>query len=429
MKKRTFKIVFASLVLGSVFTITSCKKEDTTPANETPTVVGKNEVVKSGEITKNQTWYADSVYYLSGKVIVKGGAQLTIQPGTIIKGKEGNGTTASALIITRGCKIIAEGTADKPIIFTSELDNITKGQKIGTNLTKTDNQKWGGLIILGNAPISATNGNTESSIEGIPAGDGSALYGGNNATDNSGVLNFVSIRHGGAAIAEGNEINALTLGGVGSGTRIENIEIYATLDDGVEFFGGTVNTKNLLVYYQGDDGIDIDQNYSGTVEDFMVVQGNGIATDKGLEIDGPEGVTNTAGLFILKNGILKTEGTEGVPADFKDKAQGTVENLTFEYQLATSKDIKIRANFDAANSCATKTDAYTNLTSGTPKLTFTNNKLGVAKVKVYTASTCTASLTATEQTNAESKITNGTGSTIVASTFSWTCAGIRGEVK
>ena len=429
MKKKTIKIVITSLILGTVLTLTSCKKEETKPTTTTTTTTGKNEVVKFGKITGNQTWSADSVYVLAGKVVVEDGATLTIQPGTIVKGNQGSGSLASALIIARGAKIMAEGTASKPIIFTSILDNIKTGELAGTNLTKTDNQKWGGLIILGKAPISAATGDVQGNIEGIPANESYGAYGGTDANDNSGVLTYVSVRHGGALIGEGNEINGITLGGVGAGTKIENIEVYATMDDGIEFFGGSVNAKNIFIYYQGDDGLDIDQNYDGTIENFMVTQGDGIGSDKGLEVDGPENTTNTKGLAKFKNGVCTTEGLEGTPCDFKDKAQGTVEMVTFDYQKATAKSLKIRANFDAANSCASKSDAYKNLVAGT--LVFTNNKLFDAKGLVYTAVTaCSSSLTADDQTATESKITaNGAGATLDIATFAWTCAATRKEVK
>jgi hypothetical protein len=386
--------------------------------------LNQNTSTKAGLISKNETWYSDSVYYLGGKVVVPAGVTLTIQPGTIIKGKEGTGSLASALIIAQGGKLIAEGTAVKPIIFTSELDNIKAGETIGTNLQKTDNQKWGGLVILGSAPISAATGDTKAQIEGIPATESYGKYGGDNVADNSGSLKYVSIRHAGALIGEGNEINALTLGGVGNGTTIENIEVYATLDDGVEFFGGTVNCKNLLVYYQGDDGIDLDQNYAGTVDGFMIVHGDGIGTDEGLELDGPENVTYTTGMFTLKNGICRGEGTEGTGADIKSKAQGTLENITFEYTNGKKKQVAVSASFES--NCTNKSDAYKNFIDG--KLFFKNNKYNGSKLTGYSSSTTCADALKTAQTELD-KITEGTGATFTATSFVWTCAGKRGEVK
>ncbi len=232
------------LILGlfSALLITSCnKEEDTLPTS--------NVMV----ITEDTFWNADSIYQLSGRVTVTNGATLTIEPGTIIKGKPGSGANASALVIARGAKLIAEGTEDAPIIFTSTADNISiedieAGVFSSPNLNPTINGLWGGVIILGNAPISASNDVGDVSqvqIEGIPTSDPNGLYGGDNPTDNSGVLRYVSIRHGGANIGSGNEINGLTLGGVGSGTVIDNIEIVANQDDGIEFFGGAVNAAGL----------------------------------------------------------------------------------------------------------------------------------------------------------------------------------------
>jgi hypothetical protein len=208
---------------------------------------------------------------LDNKVVVDEGVTLTIQAGTIVKGLPGENTLASALVVARGGKLLAEGTASRPIIFTAEADNIAVGQTAGTNLEKIDNKLWGGVIVLGSAPISAENGDTETNIEGIPVEEGYGLFGGSDEEDNSGVLKYISIRHGGISIGEGNEINGLTLGGVGNQTLIENVEVYATLDDGIECFGGTVNIDNALVFYQGDDGIDLDMNYSGTISNFGVI--------------------------------------------------------------------------------------------------------------------------------------------------------------
>lgn len=340
-------------------------------------------VVVSGFINENTKWTSDKTYELANKVVVPAGVTLTIEAGTIIKGRQGTGSLATALIIARGAKLMAEGTAAKPIIFTSSLDNIKSGQFTGTNLTEFDNEKWGGVIILGKAPISAENGDTEALIEGVPADDGFGFYGGSDVNDNSGILRYLSIRHGGAEIGEGNEINGLTLGGVGAGTIIENIEVSANLDDGIELFGGTVNIKNALVALVGDDGIDIDQNYAGTIDNFIIIQADGVGTDEGLEIDGPENSTYANGLFTLKNGSIISLDGVGSTADLKSKAQGTITNVAW---INYKKFLQIRTSY--GDNCTTlKTDAYSNLKNG--KLIIENNQFVTTAqdlAEIYTGS-------------------------------------------
>ena len=169
--------------------------------------------------------------------------------------------------------------------MTSIADNIELGQHSGSNLDETDAGLWGGLIILGKAPISADA--ATALIEGLPANEPYAVYGGSDPLDNSGIIEYVSVRHGGTLIGDGNEINGITFGGVGSSTTVNHIEVVANVDDGVEFFGGTVDASNIVVWAQGDDAYDIDQAYSGTIDNFVYIAG--ADSDHGLEVDGPEG--------------------------------------------------------------------------------------------------------------------------------------------
>lgn len=436
------KSLIAILVVGSMISLSSCKEEGCTDAtalnydedaekdcDDCCEYESNSSVSKTGEITADETWTSNNIYVLDGKVIVQSGATLTIEAGTIIKGAEGQEASAAALIVARGGKIMANGTADAPIIFTSVLDDITYGEKTGTNLNRDDNELWGGVAILGNAKVSAENGDTEGNLEGIPADEGYGKYGGTDDTDNSGTLNYVSIRHGGISIGEGNELNGLTLAGVGNGTTISNIEIYATLDDGIECFGGSVNISNALVYYQGDDGIDLDQNYSGTISDFAVIHGDGIGTDEGLEIDGPEGATYTDGKFTLSNGYCHAHGSDGSAGDFKSKAQGTVTNVTFDY--GTDRPVKFRTKFvDPGVDCTHKTDAYSNLIDGNLSFSGTSNMGGV---KVYDGdepdpAECETELS-TAQTDAAAKVDGaGAGGSVDMTTWSWGAAGQRGEI-
>ncbi len=304
--------------------------------------VSEDVIEKSDFITSNETWTADNIYRLNGKVIVSSGVTLTIEPGTIIKGVEGTGSLASALIVSRGATISACGTADNPIVMTSTLDNIEVGQTVGSNLDETQNGLWGGLIVLGSAPGSFEGDVEEFQIEGIPADDTFGLYGGNNPNDNSGSLCYISIRHGGASIGENNEINGLTLGGVGSGTTINNIEVIGNLDDGIEFFGGTVNVNDAIVWAQGDDAYDVDQGYAGTLDNFVYVAGED--SDHGLEIDGPEG--SATGSFTFRNGTLR--GLNAEIADFRKAASGLVSDCQI-FDFPDDADLEIDDDESSAN--------------------------------------------------------------------------------
>ena len=331
------QILMSLLVLPLIF---SCKKQGCTD----PTAINYSESAEQDNgtcnyeqnenqlpltISSDLTLTNDNVWYLVGRTSVTNGTTLTIEPGTIIKGNQGTGTNAACLIIARGAKIIAQGTPQQPIIFTSVADNIEVGQSSGTSLGETINGLWGGLIILGNAPISADAQSVQ--IEGIPASDNNGLYGGTNENDNSGILNYVSIRHGGANIGEGNEINGLTLGGVGSGTIINNIEVFANQDDGIEWFGGNVNVSNVLVWNVGDDCVDIDQAYGGTINNVLIVPG--LTTDHVLEIDGGEGTWNTP--FNIYNCEVISDLSQ---AHFRAGAEGYVGlfgNVNVESDLGT----------------------------------------------------------------------------------------------
>ena len=445
-------LMMAGLSLAVVGGMTSCKKEgctDSTATNydekakkddgscvaATPVVSAPTQgaETKTGKISADETWTSNNIYTLNGKVVVEDGVTLTIEAGTIIKGAEGQESAASALVVAQGGKLMAEGTAENPIIFTSTLDNITYDQKVGTNLKKTNNELWGGIVICGKAKVSTENGDAEGNIEGINPSDGFGKYGGANDADNSGSLAYVSIRHGGISIGEGNELNALTLGGVGNGTKISNIEVYATLDDGIECFGGSVDITDALVFYQGDDGLDLDQNYSGTISGFAVIHGDGIGTDEALEVDGPEGSTHSSGKFTITNGICKSEGIEGTPGDFKSGAQGNVTNVTFMYSSATKKAIKFRTKFVAPGTdCTHKGDAYKNLIDG--MLVFAGVKTDV-DASVYDGDKPDTPVCVTEldaaQLSGKGKVTiNGAGSSYDYKTkFSWGAAANNGELN
>jgi len=244
---------------------------------------GNEEVITDSDLQggQNYNWTNDKVYVLDGFVYLEEGSVLNIQEGTVIKAREtpSNNDNASALIITRGAQIIAEGTEEAPIIFTTELDDVNDPN----DLTATDRGLWGGLILLGRGVIA--NPTPETRIEGIPEGEPRALFGGNDDSDNSGVLRYVSIRHGGAELAPGDEINGLTLGAVGSKTIIEHVEVLANSDDGIEFFGGTVSVKFATVAFCGDDAFDWDLGWRGKGQFWFALVGEDTGDNTG-ELDG-----------------------------------------------------------------------------------------------------------------------------------------------
>lgn len=217
-----------------------------------------------GEGTGTVTWKKDVSYIIEGFVFVNDGQVLTIEPGTVIRAKTGQGSAASALIVARGGMIMAQGSSNEPIIFTVEGDDLEGSVPVEAK------GLWGGLIILGDASLNISSG--EAHIEGIPLYEPRGVYGGLNDDDNSGVLSYLSIRHSGTNIGEGNEINGLTLGGVGRGTTIDHIEVISSADDGVEIFGGTARMKYLSLSFCGDDILDYDIGFRGYCQFLLGIQ-------------------------------------------------------------------------------------------------------------------------------------------------------------
>lgn len=338
MKKKS--IAIATIFCVGALTLTSCKKpsgctDDSILVTNFDPAAEENdgscvysyslrsgETAVEGNITSNTTWTSDRVWVLPTRIAVESGATLTIEAGTVIKGIPGTGANASSLLIAQGAKIMANGTSSMPIIFTSTDDEIVSGEIASPNLNENLNAKWGGLIILGNAPISADASTAQ--IEGIPASDVNGLYGGSDPADNSGKLEYVSVRHGGANIGEGNEINGITFGGVGTGTVVNYIEVVGNQDDGVEFFGGSVNASNVIVMNVGDDAIDGDQAYSGTITNFAILCGD--ETDHAFEIDGAEGADVAE--MTVKNGTVVGSANAEL-GQLRDSAMIHMENIFF----------------------------------------------------------------------------------------------------
>ena len=230
-------------------------------------------------IGQDAVWTPDNTYVLNGFVFVEDGASLTIEPGTVVRGKPGQGENASALIVAQGGRIFAEGTRENPIVFTAEADDVSDP----FDLPLDTRGLWGGVILLGKAVINTSTG--VGAIEGIPTTEPRGAYGGSDDSDDSGVFRYVSIRYGGTDIGAGNEINGLTMGAVGSGTVVEYVEVYNNQDDGFEWFGGTVDSRYLVSAFNGDDSFDIDEGWRGDNQFWFAVQAEEIG-DRAGEHDG-----------------------------------------------------------------------------------------------------------------------------------------------
>lgn len=274
----------AALVLltlaPAVFAQTSYE-ETTHNGHPAVTVTGGANGIEHPEQGDDVTWTADRTWILDGLVFVNDGQTLTIEPGTVIKGKPGDGREASALVVARGGTIEADGTAAKPIIMTAEKDDLTTTDDLPANARGL----WGGVIVMGRAPLNTTP--NVLNVEGITLNEVRNQYGGTDPEDNSGTLRYVSIRYGGTVLEKGNEINGLTLAAVGRGTTVEYVEVYNNQDDGIEFFGGTVDAKYLISAFTTDDAFDFDQGYRGRGQFWLAVQ-NSVYADHAGEHDGGE---------------------------------------------------------------------------------------------------------------------------------------------
>jgi len=303
------KLLTILLALG----LFSCEKE--LGGEEGPVNVPTTTTL-TGNINTTTTLTSDKVWTLKGYVYVTDGAKLIIQPGTTIISDIAE---KGALCIERGSQIIAEGTQSKPIVFTSGRP---EGQRSPGD--------WGGIVILGRAK---TNRSSEPTIEG---GIGRP-YGGTNDSDNSGVMRYVRIEYAGIAAMPNSEINALTLGGVGNGTILENIQTIYANDDAFEFFGGTVNGKNLYAFATADDDFDFDFGYTGVITNGVAKRdpqfvdsgdaGNGIECDNDGTGSGAQPVTHPK----LFNMILVGPNTSSALANH---------NLGLRFRRATQFTMK-----------------------------------------------------------------------------------------
>ncbi len=330
-RKRFILFSFVTLLL-----LGGCRKSDIT--------INEAEIIgELGDGIGTVTWVKEKTYILDGLVFVNPGQTLRIEPGTIIKAKPGQATEASALIVTRGARIIAEGTPEEPIIFTVE------GDDLAGSVPYEARGLWGGVILLGNAPINTSSG--VSKVEGIPTEESRGIYGGNNPQDDSGVMAYVSIRHGGTNIGEGNEINGLTLAGIGNKTEIHHIEVISNEDDGFEFFGGTVNASHLLAAFCGDDAFDFDQGYNGNLQFIAGIQspylGDNLAEHNGGSEEDHYGLPYTAPTIANATFIGNNYAEQDFLMKFTLNGAGIYNNSIFVQQ---KRGIQIEVTQEPAHS-------------------------------------------------------------------------------
>ncbi|MDQ1273556.1 MAG: hypothetical protein QG591_2186 [Planctomycetota bacterium] len=270
-------------------------------------------VTVSSNIATSETWTANNLYKLTKQIFVLPGATLTIEAGTVIVSDTGVG---GSLAVTRGAKIFVNGTKDNPVIMTSTDDvatwtpdaNHPSGGDPKTGTWRVGANEWGNLTIMGKGLISASHygglqvgdntkdpsGLNEKQMEGLTDPDNS-LYGGKDDNDDSGSISYLSLRYAGKVIGLGNELNGLSLGGIGRETDIHHVEIMNNVDDGVEIWGGTVNLKYISIWNVGDDSFDVDEGWRGKAQFLFLVQGYSLDAKQGsgvgdncFETDGAE---------------------------------------------------------------------------------------------------------------------------------------------
>lgn len=264
MSSSRFSFAIAAVV-ASVLSMPAALSANLAPPVNVPGI-DKPVVVVTGEVTGAESWTNNFYYVLRGAVFVRNGATLTIQAGTKVIGESGS---VGTLIVERGGRLMAIGTADAPIVFTSD-------QPAG----RRARGDWGGIILNGRAPVNLAGG------EGAGEGD-TGVYGGNDPNDNSGVLRYVRVEFSGIEFSPDNELNGIAFQGIGRGTQVEYIQAHMSRDDAIEFFGGTVDVKHVVLSNAADDGFDWTFGYSGRAQ-FVVITQRGDDADNGIEADDNE---------------------------------------------------------------------------------------------------------------------------------------------
>lgn len=320
MKKNLiFKISLFLTIIG--FTISCSNDDNPIIVNITSGTTVEPPIELKGDL-ETRTLTKENKYLIKGQVFVRAGVVLTIEPGTVIFGDKG---TKGTLVIDRGGKLMAEGTATEPIVFTSAL---AAGSR--------DRGDWGGIVILGNAPVNQSS----PAIEGISP---SVIFGGTDNADNSGVLKYVRVEFAGIELTPNNETNSITLGGVGNGTKMDYCQVSFGGDDGFEWFGGSINSKYLVAFAMWDDCFDVDFGFTGKVQFGVTVSYGSYADQSGSNIfetdNGPnDNLTTllTTGVFSNISGfgpkITNTQvvnGNYGYLIDARRRTALTIANSVF----------------------------------------------------------------------------------------------------
>ncbi len=404
MKKTVSKLLSLAAVLTLATTSSEAQNQNNLgadcgcpPVNTRPTV-DLSTLATLGELNAvNTVLTCNNNYLIKEKIYVPNNKTITINPGTVILGRDLNnpgGGQASALVIERGGQIIAAGSPTCQIVFTAEED-ITSDNILGNynnNAGGVNGGKWGGILVCGKAPNNLTSANASGlQVAGQPDGTGApegisnaeldarTWFGGSDANDNSGIMRYISIRHAGDIIAAGNELNSLTLCSVGQGTTIDHIEVTSFADDAVELFGGNVNLKYIATYWGDDDALDWDLGWTGKVQFFFNLNrhnGGNTLTDNGIEADGDDNTTNLTprshpklynGTWIGRPQSAATaDNTGDAGFNFKERTEGEVYNcIVANYERGVVID-KIKNSRPPANTSDGSNEAYGNWQAGFP---------------------------------------------------------------
>jgi len=363
MKTIFYNLAIVLLLVAVSLNFSSCKNDDLNAATATALAKSRAMVNSCGcsvvgldtlpqFVTADRTLSCDTTYILTQKTYVINGATLTIPAGTVIKGvKNSTPELASALIITKGSKLYANGESDCPVVFTSNEAEPAVGD-------------WGGVVLLGRAPINQDT--TTVKIEGIdipslPA-EVSINYGGDISDDNSGSLTYVRVEYAGAEISDANELNSFTFGGVGSGTTLEHLQAYYGADDAFEFFGGTVNAKYLISTAANDDAFDFDFGYRGKLQFLVAVldpsapyssNANGIECDNNATgvLDNPlltRPVISNLTVVGTSNGATSGGGTVLYGAHYRRSTRFVLRNSVL-YGYKGKSGTAVVINLDGSN--------------------------------------------------------------------------------